>query len=224
VAAFVQAPTPVITTAVTSGNIVFGSNVTAGNLLVCWLRMVSPQTVSDNLGDGVAWQRVGAYFGNNTPADKAIWWKIAGATAACTVSVSTGTSGTMRVAVAEYSGTGLIPQAYAQFAMVAGGAGTFNTGPSFANLGDLVVAAIAGPTASETLSAGAAAPNSNLTKLDNNAAGFIGLENEVSWPGGVVNATFSLSPSSAVPDGMAVVFGPRPYAPAFPPHSMPSGV
>src|SRR5690349_14772567 len=100
----VQAPTPVITTAVTTGNISFASNVTAGNLLLCWVRMVSPQTVTDNLGDGVAWKQALPYFGNNSPADKCLWWKIAGASGPCTVTVVTGTSGTFRCAVAEYSG------------------------------------------------------------------------------------------------------------------------
>src|SRR6476469_10382819 len=202
-ASFVQAPTPVMTAAVTSGNVVFGSNVTKGNLLICWLRMISPQTVTDNLGDGVAWKRAIPYFGNNSPADKAIWYKVAGATGACTVT-GTGTSGTFRCAIAEFSGQG--PFQRASFFELRAGGTTWSSGNIQANVGDLVIAGIAGGTASDVVSAGVAAPNSNFTKLDNMATGYIAIEDNVNWAGGLANATFTLS-VSGTPDGFAIVFG-----------------
>jgi len=163
------------------------------------------------------------YFGNNTPADKALWWKIAGSTAACTIT-GTGTSGTFRCAAREYSGQNLLPQGHVENELRQGGTTWLSGVGLSANIGDLVVAGIAGGTASDIVTAGAAGPNSNLTKLDNNANGYIAIEDEPNWPGGVVNASFGLSVGGSTPDGFAYVFGPCPYQPAFSPRGMPGGV
>src|ERR1700736_3675294 len=89
----VQDPAPTITLAVTSGTIVFGSNVTSGDLLVCLGRAAGTLSITDNLSDSVTWTQVAS-----PSADKIMWRKIAGVTAACTVTVHGTTSGTIRIA------------------------------------------------------------------------------------------------------------------------------
>jgi hypothetical protein len=94
------------------------------------------------------------------------------------------------------------------------GVTTWQTGPLLANPGDLVYVAVGGPS-SFTLTAGAAIPNSHFAKIDVNANGYIGMEDEPNWPGGPVNPTMTLN-SSTTPDGVACVFGPAPYtSPSF---------
>ena len=189
-AAFVQAPPPVITPTVTSQALAFGVDVTVGDMLFAFVREVSPQTVTDNLGDGVPWTRLAPYWGNNTPPDKGIWAKIAGSSGPCTVTAQTGTSGTARLAIREYSGVSInTVAAPVTLTNTAGASSTVSVGPtSPIPAGSLVIAGGSAPL-STTLAAGAASPNSNLVKLDSTANGIIGIEDEVNWAGGTCTAT-----------------------------------
>jgi hypothetical protein len=212
--AFVQAPTPVITASVTSLGIAYASNVTAANTLLVFARagVTTPTiTCTDNLGDGIPWRQLPPYFGNNTPPDKAVFAKVAGASGPCTVTITGQSSGTIRVAAREYSGVdGGNLAGMAVFVNLAGGT-THSIGPTPDLQPGLVVAGAAAPT-NTTLAAGAASPNSNLVKLDANASGLIGIEDEVNWPGGPATATFTTGASATV-DGFVVGVPVVPIAP-----------
>lgn len=190
----VQTPTPVITTAVTSTNIVFGSNVTAGDLLVLNVRYgaaVTPQ-ITDTLGDGVAWIQDSNYGPGST--NGYVFHKVCGLTGACTITVGqTGAvSTTIRVAVREYAGNlndnVNVTDGTGATAGSATQASPLSVGPSATTYaaGDLVVMAVGGG-GNQTLTAGGSAPNSDL--VQSTANGTIALEDNLNWVGGQATAT-----------------------------------
>lgn len=215
-ATFVQAPTPVITPAVTTLNIVYASNVTAGNLLVVFARSqsITMTSISDNLAGSGEWMPANpAPFGNvNPPGDKMVWYKIAGATGAMTVTV-TGASGTIRIAAYEFSGVD--GQLESPFLWVRITSGTDPTTQGSFNSGTLVVAGVGGGEVSTTVTAGASAPNSNLSTTGT-ASGFIALENSASWTGGPANPHFTLSQATPGTDMFLIGFGPTRSTPVTP--------
>jgi hypothetical protein len=195
-ATFIQAPTPIIVGGVTSTTISFASNVVLGNLLFCFCRappLTGPGiTVTDNLGDGVPWVQFGNYWGNNTPADKGVFMKIAGASGPCTVTITGngGAAGTIRAVLREYSGIVDPINAISVYTNIAGATNQYQLMKRQVRPGSLVIAGGAAPT-NTTLAAGASGPNSNFVKLDANANGLIGCSDSVNWPGGIVEALFT---------------------------------
>lgn len=211
-ATFVQAPTPVITPTVTTLNIVYASNVTAGNLLVVFARAqtITMTSISDNLSGSGVWQPANpAPFGTS---DKMVWYKISGATGAMTVTV-TGASGAIRIAAYEFSGVD--GQLESPFLSTRITSGTDPTTQASFNSGTLVVAGVAGGEVSTTVTAGASAPNSNFSTIGT-ANGFIALEDSASWTGGPANPHFTLSQATGGSDIFIIGFGPTRSTPVTP--------
>lgn len=94
--------------------VAFPGNVTSGNLLVCTTRGgdLSSQTITDNLADGVSWtEAAGATAdGDGGLTRGKTFYKIAGASAACTVTFTMGNSGLRRgLTIREFSGSDAAP-------------------------------------------------------------------------------------------------------------------
>lgn len=212
-ATFVQAPTPVITAAVTTLNIVYASNVTAGNLLLVFARSASITTtsISDNLAGSGSWRAASGPFGT---ADKMVWYKLCEASGAMTVTV-TGASGTIRLAAYEFSGTATFTGGLLNVVRAPASATDISLSGS-ANTSALVVAGAAGAEASDTVTAGASAPNSNLSTVTN-ASGWIALENSASWTGGTATPHFTLSAGVNGADMFVIGFEPTSPSPATSP-------
>lgn len=94
--------------------VAYPSNVTSGNLLVCTTRGgdLSSQTISDNLGDAVAWtEAAGATAdGDGGLTRGKTFYKVCAASAACTVTLTMGNGGVRRgLTIREYSGSHATP-------------------------------------------------------------------------------------------------------------------
>lgn len=94
--------------------VAYPGNVTSGNLLVCTTRCgdLGSQAISDNLGDAVSWtEAAGATADGDSGLTRGkTFYKIAGASAACTVTLTIGTSGVRRgLAIREFSGSDASP-------------------------------------------------------------------------------------------------------------------
>lgn len=203
-ATFVQAPTPVLTAAVTTLNLVFASNVTAGNLLVVFARSqgIARSSISDNLAGSGAWQEASAPFGAAGSEDKMVWYKISAASGAMTVTV-TGASGTIRIAAYEFSGAA--PAKEGPLTSLRFTTGTDLSVSGTFSASDLVVAGAAAGEPSMTVTAGASAPNSNLSTFTN-AAGWIALEASASWAGGTATPHFTLASGTGGADMFVLGF------------------
>lgn len=188
----VQDPTPTLTGTALTGTIVFGSNVTSGDLLVCFARGAGTTLdPSDTLGDSVAWTQLAT-----VSTDKKLWCKIAGATAACTITITTNTSGTIRIAARQYhSDTGwLASPADGTAGTFSGVSATPTTSASTITAGSLASALYAGAsgTSDFTPTAGSSPVNADFDGT-HSTLGWVGGEDQLSATGGSMTAGINIS-------------------------------
>lgn len=190
----VQDPVPTITGGGLTGTITFTNPVDAGDLLVCLGQVQGTNSiaVSDDLGDGVSWVQVAA-----VTAQKVVWRKIAGLTAACTITVTASpTTGVVRVAARQYnSDTGwpATPEDGTAGTMNGSGSATPVSAASTITGGSLASVYYAGSQGAtdNPITAGATAPNSDFD-CTHGTSGFVGGEDQISANGGSTTATVTI--------------------------------
>src|ERR1700743_2351566 len=114
----------------------FLSNVTLGNLMLCWVRYTNPfgsPTVTDTLGS--SWVQIDLL--NNNPDNLALFAAIAPSSGANTVNVAaTGTAAFYQVVIQEWNG---FSATASHFDSATGSGTTQQSGTVTGNSGDLVI-------------------------------------------------------------------------------------